>query len=67
LSDADPPLHHSLGGDLAEEDRKFAEYLASQGWHGDVGVKGDEALLDDEASVKEVKAVGKVEEVERRE
>jgi hypothetical protein len=42
---------NSLGGDLAEEDRKFAEYLASQGWEGDVGVKGDEALLDDGSSV----------------
>lgn len=55
----------SLGGDLAEEDRKFAEYLQSQGWSGDVGVKGDEALLDDSSSVEGgKKAGGDVKEVE---
>jgi hypothetical protein len=28
---------HSLGGDLAEEDAKFAAFLEANGWSGEVG------------------------------
>jgi hypothetical protein len=46
-------LRYSLGGDLAEEDRKFIAYLRSQGWEGHVGVSGKEALVDNEQGSKE--------------
>lgn len=44
-------LHHafpSLGGDLAEEDARFAAYLEQQGWEGEMGITGTEALVDSE-------------------
>ncbi|KAJ3553886.1 hypothetical protein NM688_g3385 [Phlebia brevispora] len=45
------------GVDLADEDRKFMEYLAENGWEGDVGEDG--VLLDDisgdEATAENVK------------
>ena len=37
-----------LGVDLADEDRKFMEYLAENGWQGDIGE--DEDLVDDDTS-----------------
>ena len=33
-----------LGIDLADEDRKFMEYLIENGWEGDVGEEDDEDL-----------------------
>ncbi|GAA5879409.1 hypothetical protein JCM8547_005418 [Rhodosporidiobolus lusitaniae] len=59
-------VRNDLGGDLADEDARFAAYLESQGWHGQMGVQGDEALVDrnegdDRESVK--KAEGEVKEV----
>jgi len=48
------------GVDLADEDAKFLEYLAENGWHGDVGENSDVMDLvegrdaGDSASVKEV-------------
>ena len=37
------------GIDLAEEDRKFMQYLADNGWRGDVGEEsvGDDSSVDD--------------------
>ncbi|BGP26963.1 MFS transporter, glycerophosphoinositol and glycerophosphocholine uptake [Rhodotorula toruloides] len=50
-------IRNDLGGDLAEEDRKFVAYLRSQGWDGHVGVSGKEALVDAEEGPKgDVKA-----------
>ncbi|BGP00663.1 Plasma membrane permease, mediates uptake of glycerophosphoinositol and glycerophosphocholine [Rhodotorula toruloides] len=45
-------IRNDLGGDLAEEDRKFVAYLRSQGWEGHVGVSGKEALVDAEEGPK---------------
>lgn len=36
------------GVDLADEDRKFMQYLADNGWRGDVGE--DEEVIDDDTS-----------------
>ena len=36
------------GVDLADEDRKFMEYLAENGWEGEVGE--DDETLDDSSS-----------------
>lgn len=48
----DPPynfLKSFSGVDLAEEDRKFMQYLADNGWKGDVGEDsvGDDSSVDD--------------------
>ncbi|KAK7694881.1 hypothetical protein QCA50_002069 [Cerrena zonata] len=40
------------GVDLADEDRKFMEYLAENGWEGDIGE--DEELVDDDVSSESV-------------
>ncbi|KAJ8292394.1 Glycerophosphoinositol permease 1 [Rhodotorula toruloides] len=45
-------IRNDLGGDLAEEDRKFVAYLRSQGWEGHIGVSGKEALVDAEEGPK---------------
>lgn len=37
------------GVDLADEDRKFLEYLHENGWSGEVGDEKDD-LVDDESS-----------------
>ncbi|KAI0076810.1 MFS Git1p-like glycerophosphoinositol permease [Panus rudis PR-1116 ss-1] len=39
------------GVDFAEEDRKFMEYLAENGWHGEVGEYPDEVTLEVETSL----------------
>ncbi|GAA5974340.1 hypothetical protein JCM11641_006746 [Rhodosporidiobolus odoratus] len=44
-------IRNDLGGDLAEEDVRFAAYLASQGWEGQMGVQGKEALIDQELAM----------------
>ncbi|GAA6032995.1 hypothetical protein JCM8097_000089 [Rhodosporidiobolus ruineniae] len=41
-------IRNDLGGDLADEDRKFATYLQSKGWNGQMGVRGVEAQIDDD-------------------
>lgn len=41
--------HYSPGVDLADEDRKFMQYLAENGWEGDVG----EDAIGDDSSVDE--------------
>ncbi|GAA5945835.1 hypothetical protein JCM10213_008200 [Rhodosporidiobolus nylandii] len=41
-------VRNDLDGDLAEEDARFASYLDSQGWSGEIGVQGKEALIDEE-------------------
>ena len=33
------------GVDLADEDRKFMEYLAENGWEGEVGEDDDRAVV----------------------
>lgn len=38
------------GVDLADEDEKFLQYLADNGWEGKVGDDGDDELLDDDMS-----------------
>lgn len=41
-----------LGVDLADEDRKFMQYLADNGWEGEIGE--DEDLVDDDTSSESV-------------
>ncbi|BGP55985.1 hypothetical protein JCM8202_005127 [Rhodotorula sphaerocarpa] len=41
-------IRNDLGGDLAEEDARFAAYLEQQGWEGEMGITGTEALVDSE-------------------
>ncbi|KAI0756683.1 MFS Git1p-like glycerophosphoinositol permease [Daedaleopsis nitida] len=38
------------GVDLADEDEKFLQYLADNGWEGKVGDDGDDEVLDDDMS-----------------
>lgn len=38
------------GIDLADEDRKFMEYLAENGWEGEVGEKDDEDTVSFESA-----------------
>lgn len=39
------------GVDLADEDRKFMEYLAENGWEGEVGEE-DDSVYTDESSIE---------------
>ncbi|GAA5895808.1 hypothetical protein JCM6882_001386 [Rhodosporidiobolus microsporus] len=57
-------VRNDLNGDLADEDAKFAAYLASQGWTGEMGVKGDEALLDNKLEAGAAKEEKKLDQVE---
>ncbi|GAA6010919.1 hypothetical protein JCM10207_003990 [Rhodosporidiobolus poonsookiae] len=41
-------VRNDLGGDLSEEDARFAAYLQANGWEGDFGVHDKEALIDQE-------------------
>ena len=44
---------YSLGGDLELEDRKFATFLAANGWTGEVGADASvEALVADEKAAE---------------
>ncbi|GAA6002990.1 uncharacterized protein JCM10292_000284 [Rhodotorula paludigena] len=45
-------IRNDLGGDLAEEDARFAAYLEAQGWEGHIGIVGKEALIDREEGEK---------------
>ena len=42
------------GVDLADEDRKFMEYLAENGWEGEVGEKDDDDDVSYDSSSDEI-------------
>ncbi|KAI0080258.1 MFS Git1p-like glycerophosphoinositol permease [Panus rudis PR-1116 ss-1] len=47
------------GVDLAEEDRKFMDYLAENGWRGEVGDDEDDVSIEDDGSSEEAASVKK--------
>ena len=40
------------GVDLADEDAKWLQYLAENGWNGEVGDEGEEAILADKVRIE---------------
>jgi hypothetical protein len=49
-------IRDDLNGDLADEDVKFAAYLASKGWTGTMGADGTQGLITQGKAVAEVQA-----------